>query len=98
YTHAGPAIGVDSTKSFTAQLAVLTMIALKIARRKDTISEERYRRLLNEFHAIHEKVFKLLESIEHIKEIAEKYKNARDFLYLGRGYNFPVALEGALNL
>ena len=98
YTHAGPEIGVASTKAFTAQLAVLTMIALKIARKKDTISEERYRHLLNELHAIPEKVFKLLESIEHIKEIAEKYKDARDFLYLGRGYNFPVALEGALKL
>jgi glucosamine--fructose-6-phosphate aminotransferase (isomerizing) len=98
YTHAGPEIGVASTKAFTAQLAVLTMIALKIARKKDTISEERYRHLLNELHAIPEKVFKLLESIDHIKEIAEKYKDARDFLYLGRGYNFPVALEGALKL
>ena len=98
YTHAGPEIGVASTKAFTAQLAVLTMIALKIARKKDSISEERYRHLLNELHAIPEKVFKLLESIEHIKEIAEKYKDARDFLYLGRGYNFPVALEGALKL
>ncbi|HEV8507922.1 MAG TPA: glutamine--fructose-6-phosphate transaminase (isomerizing) [Chitinophagaceae bacterium] len=98
YTHAGPEIGVASTKAFTAQLAVLTMIALKIARKKDTISEERYEHLLNELHSIPEKVFKLLESIDHIKEIAEKYKNARDFLYLGRGYNFPVALEGALKL
>ncbi len=98
YTHAGPEIGVASTKAFTAQLAVLTMIALKIAKKKDTISEERYQHLLNELHAIPEKAFKLLESIEHIKEIAEKYKNARDFLYLGRGYNFPVALEGALKL
>ena len=98
YTHAGPEIGVASTKAFTAQLAVLAMIALKIGRKKDTISEERYHHLLNELHAIPEKVFKLLESIDHIKEIAEKYKNARDFLYLGRGYNFPVALEGALKL
>jgi len=98
YTHAGPEIGVASTKAFTAQLAVLVMIALKIARKKDTISEERYQQLLNELHAIPEKVFKLLESVEHIKDIAEKYKDARDFLYLGRGYNFPVALEGALKL
>jgi len=98
YTHAGPEIGVASTKAFTAQLAVLVMIALKIARKKGTISEERYQHLLNELHAIPEKVFKLLESIEHIKEIAEKYKDARDFLYLGRAYNFPVALEGALKL
>jgi len=98
YTHAGPEIGVASTKAFTAQLAVLVMIALKIARKKDTISDDRYQHLLNELHAIPEKVFKLLESIEHIKEIAKKYKDARDFLYLGRGYNFPVALEGALKL
>ena len=98
YTHAGPEIGVASTKAFTAQLAVLVMIALKIARKKDTISEERYQHLLNELHAIPEKVFALLESVEHIKEIAAKYKDARDFLYLGRGYNFPVALEGALKL
>ncbi len=98
YTHAGPEIGVASTKAFTAKLAVLVMIALKVARKKDTISEERYLHLLKELHAIPEKVFRLLESIEHIKEVAEKYKNARDFLYLGRGYNFPVALEGALKL
>src|SRR6476469_236328 len=86
YTHAGPEIGVASTKAFTAQLAVLTMIALKIARKKDTISEERYRHLLNELHAIPEKVFKLLESIEHIKDVAEKYKDAVNALFLGRGY------------
>ncbi|HEV8283721.1 MAG TPA: glutamine--fructose-6-phosphate transaminase (isomerizing) [Chitinophagaceae bacterium] len=98
YTHAGPEIGVASTKAFTAQLAVLTMIALKIAKRKGTIDEDRYRHLLDELHAIPEKVFKLLESTHHIKELAEKYKDARDFLYLGRGYNFPVALEGALKL
>jgi len=98
YTHAGPEIGVASTKAFTAQLAVLTMIALKIARKKGTIDEERYHHLLEELHAVPGKVFKLLESIDHIKELAEKYKDARDFLYLGRGYNFPVALEGALKL
>jgi glucosamine--fructose-6-phosphate aminotransferase (isomerizing) len=98
YTHAGPEIGVASTKAFTAQLAVLTMIALKIAKKKETISEERYHHLLKELHDIPEKAFKLLESIDHIKELAEKYKDARDFLYLGRGYNFPVALEGALKL
>lgn len=98
YTHAGPEIGVASTKAFTAQLAVLTMIALKIARKKQTISEDRYYHLLTELHAIPEKCFKLLESTPQIKELAEKYKEARDFLYLGRGYNFPVALEGALKL
>ena len=98
YTHAGPEIGVASTKAFTAQLAVLTMIALKIAKRKGVIQEDRYHHLLKELHAIPEKAFKLLESVDHIKELAEKYKDARDFLYLGRGYNFPVALEGALKL
>ncbi len=98
YTHAGPEIGVASTKAFTAQLAVLTMIALKIAKKKGTIDEDRYRHLLNELYAIPEKAFKLLESVDHIKQLAEKYKDARDFLYLGRGYNFPVALEGALKL
>jgi glucosamine--fructose-6-phosphate aminotransferase (isomerizing) len=98
YTHAGPEIGVASTKAFTAQLAVLTMIALKIAKKKQTISDERYLHLLNELHAVPEKCFKLLESTHHIKTLAEKYKDARDFLYLGRGYNFPVALEGALKL
>ena len=98
YTHAGPEIGVASTKAFTAQLAVLTMIALKIAKKKGTIDEERYRHLLEELHTIPEKVFKVLESTHRIQELAEKYKDARDILYLGRGYNFPVALEGALKL
>src|SRR5436189_4507405 len=87
YTHAGPEIGVASTKAFTAQLTVLTMIALKIAKKKGTINEDRYRHLLTELHAIPEKAFKLLESTHHIRELAEKYKDARDFLYLGRGYN-----------
>jgi glucosamine--fructose-6-phosphate aminotransferase (isomerizing) len=98
YTHAGPEIGVASTKAFTAQLAVLTMIALKIAREKKTIDEQRYQHLLNELHEIPEKVKLALKEDAHIKELAEKYKNATDFLYLGRGYNFPVALEGALKL
>ena len=98
YTHAGPEIGVASTKAFTAQLAVLTMIALKVAKRKQTISDDRYLHLLNELHAVPEKCFKLLESTHHIKALAEKYKDSRDVLYLGRGYNFPVALEGALKL
>jgi glucosamine--fructose-6-phosphate aminotransferase (isomerizing) len=98
YTHAGPEIGVASTKAFTAQLAVLTMIALKIAKKKGVISEGRYRHLLNELHEIPQKVSKVLETKDQIKALAEKYKDARDFLYLGRGYNFPVALEGALKL
>lgn len=98
YTHAGPEIGVASTKAFTAQLAVLTMIALKIAHVKGSISEERYRLLLKELEEVPEKVAATLKHSEHIKQLAEKYKDATDFLYLGRGYNFPVALEGALKL
>ncbi|HYE54720.1 MAG TPA: glutamine--fructose-6-phosphate transaminase (isomerizing) [Chitinophagaceae bacterium] len=98
YTHAGPEIGVASTKAFTAQLAVLTMIALKIAKEKGTIDQQRYQYLINELHEVPGKVKIALDSHEHIKQLAEKYKNARDFLYLGRGYNFPVALEGALKL
>jgi glutamine---fructose-6-phosphate transaminase (isomerizing) len=98
YTHAGPEIGVASTKAFTAQLAVLTMIALKIAYIKGTISQERYMNLLNELQEVPEKVAWVLKHNDKIQRVAEKYKDARDFLYLGRGYNFPVALEGALKL
>ena len=98
YTHAGPEIGVASTKAFTAQLAVLTMVALKIAREKGTSEEERYKNLLLELEAIPEKVASILKNTEEIKVIAEKYKDATDALFLGRGYNFPVALEGALKL
>lgn len=98
YTHAGPEIGVASTKAFTAQLAVLTMVALKIAREKGTIEEDRYKNLLLELEAIPEKVASILKNTEEIKVIAEKYKDATDALFLGRGYNFPVALEGALKL
>jgi glucosamine--fructose-6-phosphate aminotransferase (isomerizing) len=74
------------------------MIALKIGYHKGTINEERYRKLLKELEAVPEKVATVLEGSEHLKQLAEKYKDARDFLYLGRGYNFPVALEGALKL
>jgi glutamine---fructose-6-phosphate transaminase (isomerizing) len=98
YTHAGPEIGVASTKAFTGQLAVLTMIALKIAHMKGTISQERYLHLVNELNDVPEKVEWTLKNSEKIKALAEKYKDARDFLYLGRGYNFPIALEGALKL
>jgi glutamine---fructose-6-phosphate transaminase (isomerizing) len=98
YTHAGPEIGVASTKAFTAQLAVLTMIALKIAREKGTIDDERYSRLLHELNAVPEKVKLALEQTDRVKALAEKYKDSTDALYLGRGYNFPVALEGALKL
>ncbi len=98
YTHAGPEIGVASTKAFTAQLAVLTMIALKIAHQKKTINEERYTLLCKELMDIPDKVVTVLQQNDNIKTLAEKYKDAHDFLYLGRGYNFPVALEGALKL
>ncbi|OLY92581.1 glutamine--fructose-6-phosphate transaminase [Cnuella takakiae] len=98
YTHAGPEIGVASTKAFTAQLAVLTMMALAVAKKKGTITEQRYQTLLKELEAVPEKVSKLLKSVDGIKALAEKYKDAEDFLYLGRGFNFPVALEGALKL
>src|SRR5215210_409696 len=98
YTHAGPEIGVASTKAFTAQLAVLTMIALKIGYEKGTLDKERYHNLLRELNEIPEKVEEVLKEQDNLKRIANKYKDAADFLYLGRGYNFPVALEGALKL
>ncbi len=98
YTHAGPEIGVASTKAFTGQLAVLTMMALKIAKEKGTISDERYSNLLFELDAVPEKVNAILKSADTLKAIAEKYKGASDALFLGRGYNFPIALEGALKL
>lgn len=98
YTHAGPEIGVASTKAFTAQVAVLTMIALKIAHEKGSIDNKRFMHLLNELHEIPEKVPAALKDSEAIRKLAEKYKDAKDFLYLGRGYNFPIALEGALKL
>ncbi len=99
YTHAGPEIGVASTKAFTAQLAVLNMIALKIAQEKQTISPELFTLLCKELNDVPEKVAHILNTTnDQIKELAEKYKDATDFLYLGRGYNFPVALEGALKL
>jgi len=98
YTHAGPEIGVASTKAFTGQLAVLVMMALKIAKEKGTISDERYNHLLFELEAVPEKVEAILKSAEDLKTIALKYKAASDALFLGRGYNFPIALEGALKL
>lgn len=98
YTHAGPEIGVASTKAFTAQLTVMFMIALRMAHQKGTISESKYRQLLVGLERIPAKVKEVLAVDEQIKEIAAQYKDARNFLYLGRGYNFPVALEGALKL
>jgi len=98
YTHAGPEIGVASTKAFTAQVTLLTLMALDIAHRKGTIEISRYRRLLNELEAIPDKVEETLKVDDQVKELARIYTYARNFLYLGRGYNFPVALEGALKL
>jgi len=98
YTHAGPEIGVASTKAFTTQITVLTLIALKLAKAKRTISNSDYHHHLSELELIPKKVEKALLSDSHIKTIAHVYKDVRNFLYLGRGYNFPVALEGALKL
>lgn len=98
YTHAGPEIGVASTKAFTGQLAVLIMMALKIGKEKGTISDKRFTELVRELDSIPEKVEALLKSAEDMRVIAEKYKGASDALFLGRGYNFPIALEGALKL
>ncbi len=98
YTHAGPEIGVASTKAFTGQLVVLMMTALVVARHKKSISEDRYNALLVELEQVPEKVEAILKNADQIKTIAEKYKTANDFLFLGRGYNFPIALEGALKL
>jgi glucosamine--fructose-6-phosphate aminotransferase (isomerizing) len=98
YTHAGPEIGVASTKAFTAQVTVLTLMALQIAHRRGTITESRFHAILSELETIPSKVETALKSNDKVKEIAKKYKDARNFLYLGRGYGFPVALEGALKL
>jgi glucosamine--fructose-6-phosphate aminotransferase (isomerizing) len=98
YTHAGPEIGVASTKAFTAQVTVLTLMALQIAHRRGTITESRFRQILNELETIPAKVEKALKCNDQAQEIAKQYKDARNFLYLGRGYGFPVALEGALKL
>ncbi len=98
YTHAGPEIGVASTKAFTAQLVLITMIALKIATEKGSISQQRYSHLLFELEDLPQKVEAILKNAEELKVIAEKYKGVTDALYLGRGYNFPIALEGALKL
>ncbi|WP_419212912.1 glutamine--fructose-6-phosphate transaminase (isomerizing) [Maribacter sp. X9] len=98
YTHAGPEIGVASTKAFTTQITVLTLIALKLAKAKGVFSESRYHEYLTELETIPSKVEKSLESNPLIEIIADVYKDSTNCLYLGRGYNFPVALEGALKL
>ncbi|MGZ3933001.1 MAG: SIS domain-containing protein, partial [Bacteroidia bacterium] len=98
YTHAGPEIGVASTKAFTAQVTVLTLMALHVARIKGTMPISRFRQLLYELESIPTKIDEVLKLNKQIKDIAYKYKDSPNALYLGRGYTFPVALEGALKL
>ena len=98
YTHAGPEIGVASTKAFTTQITVLTMLALRLAKAKGSMNNSDYHRYLQELELIPEKVAEALETNEVAKIIAERFKDSTNCLYLGRGYNFPVALEGALKL
>ena len=98
YTHAGPEIGVASTKAFTTQVVILTLMALSIAKKKGTITKTKYQTLIRGLELVPSKIKKVLKTVELIKEIATKFKDVNNFLYLGRGYNFPVALEGALKL
>ncbi len=99
YTHAGPEIGVASTKAFTAQLTVLSLIALKLGKHNGNLSNQEFMRLITELDAIPQKVQEVLDNTHEItKEIAKNFVDATNFLYLGRGYNFPAALEGALKL
>lgn len=98
YTHAGPEIGVASTKAFTTQITVLSLIALKLAQAKGTMNKKDFHYHLEELKLIPGKIEKVLESSSLIEEISEQYKSSRNFLFLGRGFNFPVALEGALKL
>jgi glucosamine--fructose-6-phosphate aminotransferase (isomerizing) len=98
YTHAGPEIGVASTKAFTSQVTILTLMALMLAERKGTIAASRYYRLLHELNSVPEKIEKVLQSDKLISEIASHFNNKQNAIYLGRGINFPVALEGALKL
>ncbi|WP_445383896.1 glutamine--fructose-6-phosphate transaminase (isomerizing) [Robiginitalea sp. IMCC44478] len=98
YTHAGPEIGVASTKAFTTQITVLSLLALKLAKEKGVFSDSRFHEILTELENIPAKVEKTLEANPLIEIIAEVYKDSTNCLYLGRGYNFPVALEGALKL
>ena len=98
YTHAGPEIGVASTKAFTAQLTVITLLALHLGVAKGTLSTSEWQSIASELEAIPKKIEKALQTNEQVKAISEKFKDAEDFLYIGRGVNFPVALEGALKL
>ena len=98
YTHAGPEIGVASTKAFTAQVTILTLMALSVAEKKGAIARSRFHQLLHEVDAIPDKVEQALKVSDEILALSKIFQHARNFLYLGRGYNFPVALEGALKL
>ncbi len=98
YTHAGPEIGVASTKAFTTQVVVLILMALRIGKQKGTLSNTNYHQIITQLEIIPEKIAKVLEVDSQIKIIAKEFQDAANFLYLGRGYNFPVALEGALKL
>ena len=98
YTHAGPEIGVASTKAFTTQITLLMLIGLRLGQLRGTLSREEFSRVAEELEALPKSVETVLKSEKHIKQIAKNYKEASNFLYLGRGYNFPVALEGALKL
>ena len=98
YTHVGPEIGVASTKAFTAQVIALTMLALCIGREKKTISEEHYLSIVHELCLIPDKIESILEQDKQIADFAKTFTYAQNFIYLGRGYNYPVALEGALKL
>ncbi|MCD6366709.1 MAG: glutamine--fructose-6-phosphate transaminase (isomerizing) [Bacteroidales bacterium] len=98
YTHAGPEIGVASTKAFTAQVTVLSLMAFLLGKKKGTISQEKFEKLINNLNDIPDKIEKILKSNDYILSIAKKFSQAKNFLYLGRGNLFPVALEGALKL
>ena len=98
YTHAGPEIGVASTKAFTAQVTVLIMMAILLGRKRGTLTEEHYQTLIQEMEKVPEKIEQILNSDSIVKSISERFKTTNNFLYLGRGYYFPVALEGALKL
>lgn len=98
YTHVGPEIGVASTKAFTAQVTVLTMLALMIGKEKGTLSDERYLKIVSELAKIPEKISETLKQDDRIAEFAKTFTYAQNFIYLGRGYNYPIAMEGALKL
>lgn len=98
YTHVGPEIGVASTKAFTAQVTALTMLALCIGRAKGTLDEQRFLQILNELGNIPDKISQILHQNDRIADFAKTFTYAQNFIYLGRGYNYPVALEGALKL